>query len=142
MALRTNILFYLLIRELSPSFVCDIGSRDGYNSIRFRRFSPGSKVLAFEANPYNAKRMMEDPEILSCNIEVVNKAVSNKSGEAAFRVERAEDITTASGISSLRERVDGSSGIEDMRVPISGLKLWPWIKLRFGSMWKALAMRC
>lgn len=116
MDLKTNILFYFLLRSQKPDLICDVGSCNGRNAIRFRLFSPRSEIIAFEANPYNARNMIADPAIEKSRVIVERKAVSNKEGEVVFRVSQVNAEKCRVGISSLRRRIDGNDEGEDVRV--------------------------
>jgi FkbM family methyltransferase len=48
-----NELFLRLCREVQPSVICDIGTRDCLDSVAMKQASPTSQVIAFEANPEN-----------------------------------------------------------------------------------------
>ena len=77
-------LFYFLLKRYSPDIVCDIGSRDGRESLKFRSILPDSKVIAFEANPENYAKMVDDHSLVEHAIDVVNQAVSDKHGVIDF----------------------------------------------------------
>ena len=44
-------MFHFLINKIDPDLVLDIGSRDGKDSLIFRKILPKAKINAFEANP-------------------------------------------------------------------------------------------
>jgi len=96
--IKTRHLFYSLVKRLQPQLVLDIGSRDGSDALEFRRASPTSRILAFEANPDLYGKMREDPRVAAAGIEVHNFAISNETGEASFGVFNKEK-----GLGSLME---------------------------------------
>lgn len=71
---------YIDFNEVKTIF--DVGSRDGYQSVEFRRWFPDSKIVAFEANP-NQIPLCKNT-IKNHNIELVPKAAGNKNGETTF----------------------------------------------------------
>jgi FkbM family methyltransferase len=128
MGFRTSILFYILTRALKPGLICDIGSLDGTNSLLFRRFSPDSRIIAFEANPYNAKAIMNNSSLIANNISLESYAVSNRDGEAKFYLEKLGGVNFRNGISSLRERL--GDGAEREKVVVKTVRLDNYIKSR------------
>jgi len=85
----TKSLFVTLIKKWNCDLVMDIGSRDGKQSILFKDALPGTKVVAFEANPKNYERMTREPGLRD-GIVVVPLAVSDKNGTATFHIAAAE----------------------------------------------------
>ena len=53
MKLNTDILFTFLLKTIKPCMVMDIGSRDGLNSVVFRKILTQAEIVAFEASPDN-----------------------------------------------------------------------------------------
>jgi hypothetical protein len=56
----TRRLFARLLRTLEIATVCDIGSMDGSDALRFRRRLPDATVLALEPNPSNFELVATD----------------------------------------------------------------------------------
>jgi FkbM family methyltransferase len=102
----TRRLFATLLRYLSLDTVCDIGSMDGSDALRFRRQSPVATVIAFEANPRNFERMRNDLALGAANIHCEPLAVSDTDGSADFFVVRAywPEVRVRRGMSSLYQR--------------------------------------
>lgn len=86
--LKTKYLFLNLLRMFRPGLILDVGSMDGSDSIRFRRMSPLSKIIAFEANPYNFKKMQNNSRLAQLNIEVRNRLVSSKAEKGKFYISK------------------------------------------------------
>jgi FkbM family methyltransferase len=128
MELKSSILFYLLIRAVKPRLICDIGSLDGTNALYCRRFSPHSKIIAFEANPYNANKMRANKALSAGAIQVENVAVSNNDGQATFYIESQEGVAFNNGISSLRRRLEEVKGGKEVSIPT--VRLDTYIKSR------------
>jgi FkbM family methyltransferase len=103
MVTNTKILFCAVLKAVNVDCVCDIGSRDGDQSILFRQLCPKAAVLAFEANPINFKAMCDDQRMRDERIEILPFAVSNARGIARFHVTDVDytDPETNKGTSSL-----------------------------------------
>ena len=104
--LDTKCLFISLLKRWECDLVLDIGSRDGKQAILFRDTLPKAGVVAYEANPYNYRRIISDKKFLSKNIKLYQCAVSNANGTATFHVSKAnysapETVTNNLGTSSL-----------------------------------------
>lgn len=86
--LKTKYLFLNLLRMFRPGLILDVGSMDGSDSKRFRRMSPLSKIIAFEANPYNFAKMQSNSRLAQLNIEVRNRLVSSKAEKGKFYISK------------------------------------------------------
>lgn len=86
--LKTKYLFLNLLRMFRPGLILDVGSMDGSDSMRFRRMAPQSKIIAFEANPYNYAKMQSNPHLAQLNIEVRNRLVSSKAEKGKFYISK------------------------------------------------------
>lgn len=86
--MRTDpkVLFHTLLKKLDFDLVLDIGSCDGGQSVGFRMILPEVRIVAFEANPHNFRRMVESARIVNAKIHVEHLAVSNENGTANFHV--------------------------------------------------------
>ncbi len=106
MSVATSVLFQLLLKRLAPEMVCDVGSLDGDRARRFRRLLPNARIVAFEANPENAREMRNDPRNSAAGIELHEAAAWNVDGSVPFYIERVPDGSSAAlrGISSTRRR--------------------------------------
>ncbi len=87
---KSRHLFYYLLRRLQPDLILDVGSRNGSDSLAFRRACPNARIVAIEAHPELAAAMQRDPALAAARIEVVSCAVSDADGEATFTVYRGE----------------------------------------------------
>jgi len=113
-------LFLKLLRTLEIDTVCDVGSMDGADALRFRRALPAADVIAFEPNPRNFELMAADEELARERVRILPFAVSDRDAEAPFfvvsaRYARNVDVQRR-GISSLHPPADGSSIAEVARV--------------------------
>jgi FkbM family methyltransferase len=115
MKFNCNIFFYLFLERFQPKLVCDIGSRDGEHSLKFRNFLPDARIIAFEANPHNYDAMRSDQNLAQSKIEIVHKAVANRAGKLTFHIlqlESGADEAWRTGGSSVRSRNDGLPTVE------------------------------
>ena len=94
--------FMRLVERLEPNVICDIGSRDGSQSILFREIAPDAKIHAFEANPRLAGLMRDNSKLQNSNVDIQNYAISNFDGISTFTV---DSIDESLGNGSLRELV-------------------------------------
>jgi FkbM family methyltransferase len=104
--LKTKYAFQGLLWLLQPDAILDVGSMDGSDSKRFRTLLPRTDIVAFEGNPYNYGAMLDDVEIGSKRIGVLNKLVSDTEGHRSFFVQRppAGERCFNRGTSSLTRR--------------------------------------
>jgi FkbM family methyltransferase len=86
MMTNTKTLFSAILKARRADGVCDIGSRDGMQSLLFRHLLPSAAVIAFEANPINFKAMQADARLAGQRIDLFPHAVSNQRGTAQFHV--------------------------------------------------------
>jgi len=104
--LDTKSLFISLLKKIGCDLVLDIGSRDGKQALLFRDTLPGARVVAFEANPQNYRKMAGDPALAAGQIGLSPCAVSHEDGRATFHIAAAnyqaeETAENNLGISSL-----------------------------------------
>jgi FkbM family methyltransferase len=100
----TRWLFGALLGALDIDTVCDVGSMDGADALRFRRHHPRANILAFEPNPENFSRMQADERLRAQHIRVLPYAASDRDSEAPFYV-----VNTHQGPGTARERRGQSS---------------------------------
>lgn len=110
--LNTRRLFGHLLRTFEIETVCDVGSMDGSDALRFRRMLPTANIIALEPNPRNFALMSADERLRRDSIRIFPLAASDCAGEAPFYVVDA-DYTTGRdrfrrGMSSLHRRSDDS----------------------------------
>ncbi len=141
MIVNTQRLFVKLLSRMGISTVCDVGSMDGSDSLRFHDAVPESRIYAFEANPENFRRMQADRALQERGIQIVPLAATNYDGEAEFFLIETDYSRRDStrGLSSLHQRCDqwatpaGSVRVKTTRLdtfladkcpPHSRLALW------------------
>jgi len=110
-----------LLRTLDIATVCDVGSMDGDDALRFRRVLPHATILALEPNPRNFALMAQDDRLASARIRVLPVAASDRRSAAAFFLIDADyapgrDLARR-GMSSLYERSDWTRLQSVVQVP-------------------------
>lgn len=127
--LNTEILFQLLVKYLKPEIICDVGALDASHSVLLRHISKYPRIIAFEANPYNYNKIIENGTAATENIEVVHKAVSNQPGKLVFHVQKYTTNTDQewmAGTSSILQRSQGVGDTEE--VSIDAIRLDTFLK--------------
>jgi len=119
--LNTRRLFCRLLRTFEIATVCDVGSMNGSDALRFRRFRPNAAVLALEPNPRNFALMEANDGLRRAGIRVLPVAASDRCADAPFFVVDADysvgrDLARR-GMSSLYERCDWTQLTSVVQVP-------------------------
>jgi FkbM family methyltransferase len=116
----TRRLFLKLLRTLEIETVCDVGSMDGSDALRFRRALPAADIVALEPNPLNFALMEADGRLRERRIRILPLAASDRDSEAPFFLVRAEYESQRDwarrGMSSLHRRADSSLLADVVRV--------------------------
>ena len=85
---------------LKDGIILDIGAHIGYHTLGCAARFPNSRVVAFEPNPINLKRLQENldlnPEVAT-RIQVLPVALSDVQGSLAFRSSSNVEDQTSSG---------------------------------------------
>ena len=105
----TKLLFLRLLRTLDVQFVCEVGSLDGRDALRFRRTLTTADIVALEPNPSNYLGMRADAALANARIELVPAAAADFDGEAPFHLVSAPpgpEERSRRGMSSLLKRHD------------------------------------
>lgn len=115
----TRWLFAALLGALDIDTVCDVGSMDGTDALRFRRHQPRANILAFEPNPENFARMQADERLRAQHIRVLPVAASDQDSDAPFFVVDTRRGPGAEhhrrGMSSLLRRADECLSVVTVR---------------------------
>jgi FkbM family methyltransferase len=118
--LDTGHLFSKLLRTFEIDTVCDVGSMDGADALRFRRALPAAEVIALEPNPRNFEAMSANARLRDQRIRALPLAASDADADAQFFVVSADYSARGNpasrGMSSLHRRSDGSVLAEVVRV--------------------------
>lgn len=121
----TRWLFAALLGALDVDTVCDVGSMDGTDALRFRRHQPRANILAFEPHPENFARMQADERLRAQHIRSIPIAASDQDAEAPFHLVNAREGPGTDlerrGMSSLLRRADAS--LLDGVVPVRTARL-------------------
>lgn len=120
MILDTRRLFLKLLRTFDIDTVCDVGSLDGADALRFRRVLPAAEIIALEPNPRNFRVMSANAVLREHRIRALPLAASDCDSDAQFYVVDADYSARGNpafrGMSSLHRRSDGSRLAEVVRV--------------------------
>lgn len=82
-------LFYDLQKFIRPKTFIEFGAFDAGFSRKIREMHPLSKVIAFEANPYNYQHFTREVDFRSQNIEYHHLAVSDRDNTTmSFQIQR------------------------------------------------------
>lgn len=105
--------FFRLLGVLKPELFIEAGARDGASSVRARRNTENSRIVAFEANPLNYELHKNDKRLADANVEYVHKALGDKSGEITFNVQIVGGKDRANGQGSMlhREAAEGEKPV-------------------------------
>jgi FkbM family methyltransferase len=118
---NTRRLFCRLLRTFDIATVCDVGSMDGDDALRFRRVLPSAAILALEPNPRNFALMAADERLARAGIRVLPVAASDRSSRAPMFVVDADYAPgrdfARRGMSSLYERSDWTRLSSVIEVP-------------------------
>jgi FkbM family methyltransferase len=116
----TRALFCRLLRTFEVTKVCDVGSMDGYDALRFRRALPAADIIALEPNPRNFALMQADEQLRRKRIRILPLAASDSRTEAPFFVVAADYVPNRDlprrGMSSLHQRSDSALLAEVVQV--------------------------
>jgi FkbM family methyltransferase len=124
MAFDTRRLFLRLLRTLDIEVVCDAGSMDGRDALRFRRCARDADIIALEPNPANFERMQSEVSLATAGIELVQVAAAHFDGDAPFHLVPAPpgpDERGRRGMSSLLERADARFTGPSITTPVRRL---------------------
>jgi len=87
---NTAHLFERLLPLLDADLVCDVGSMDGAEALRFARAVPRAAVFAFEPNPWNLEPMRANRDLALAGVKIVPHAVADRGARSPFHVLRAD----------------------------------------------------
>jgi FkbM family methyltransferase len=124
MAFDTRRLFLRLLSTLDIEVVCEAGSMDGRDALRFRRCARNADIIALEPNPANFQRMQSEVSLAAAKIELVQVAAAHFDGEAPFHLVPAPpgpDERGRRGMSSLLERADARFTGPSITTPVRRL---------------------
>lgn len=115
--------FIELTRQLRPDLVIEAGAKDAGVSAKVRSILPGTRAVAFEANPYTYRRFAADHTPDTSGVEYRHLALSDTSGEVTFSVGiNRKGKPRADGKGSLLPRV-ASIGDDHIEVTVPSTTL-------------------
>lgn len=111
--------FHELVALISPGLFVEAGAYRADAARRVRADHPDCRVVAFEANPYNYRRYVEELDFAGLGVEFLNLAVTEASGPVTFHLrtrQEGEDLRPVTGNSSLLRRQDADTEYEEITV--------------------------
>lgn len=121
--------FFQIIDDIKPTCVFEIGAFSAEFSRNIKNKHPEIKSFAFEANPYNFKHFNELLKFEDLGINYINKAISDKSDEVNFLIQKRindTEISPIRGNNSIMSR--NSENIEYEEVKVASISLSDFIK--------------
>ena len=119
---NAKFLFRVLCNLYKANLICDVGSFDGAHALSFCK--SGVRVVALEANPFNAESLAENVEVANAGIDVFHLAAWNKNENTTFNV---IDVPNSASddwrnmIGSIRTRTDREFGSRKVTVQATRL---------------------
>ncbi len=113
-------LFNNLMGVVKPEVFIEAGAFWAEASRAIKEHLPKTRVVAFEANPYNFELCGERINFAKLGIEYVYSALSSKVGDVTFQVQRTkngEELRKTTGRSSIYQRTDADFTFESVTVP-------------------------
>ena len=124
MIINTQRLFTSLLATSRINVVCDVGSMNGADALKFRSAVPEASIYAFEPNPANLKIMRANKTLQERNIQIEPFAATNCDGEATFFLVEADyrsQNDCRRGMSSLYKREGEWASADAVRVKTARL---------------------
>lgn len=119
-------LFFGLVKDIQPRVFVEAGANDGQTSVDIRQMfatmpelTGPSRVVAFEANPYNFKHYGDKRDFASQGVEYLNLAVTNVPGPVTFQVRTSVGGSVTgplTGRNSLLKRANEEATYEEVTV--------------------------
>ena len=126
----TRGLFSLALKTVGVDCVCDIGSRDGDDSLFFRNLLPDAVVLAFEPNPINYQIMAARLELRTNHIEVFPYAISSRNGRARFYVTDVDYTDAENEAVRQQHQIPLTEDVQKIMMGTSSLLVHEGLKVR------------
>jgi FkbM family methyltransferase len=124
MIINTQRLFTSLLATSRINVVCDVGSMNGADALKFRDAVPEARIYAFEPNPANLQLMRANRALQARSIQVEPLAATNRDGEAMFFLVDADyrsQNDCRRGMSSLYKREGDWASADVVRVKTTRL---------------------
>jgi FkbM family methyltransferase len=123
---ETVFIDFILDKIGNPEIILDLGSATACQSIQFSILFPNAKIYAFECNPLSIKQCYTNIANLE-NIEVVDKAVYNKSGLIEF-YSILNDTDTSSIYEFSKDYLKTFEKLEEKRINVKATRIDKWAK--------------
>jgi FkbM family methyltransferase len=111
--------FHELIDLTQPALFIEAGAYRGEASLRVKHDHPSTRVVAFEANPYNYQRYVGELGFGAAGVDYLNLAVTDAAGPVTFHLRSRHDgrqLRRVTGNSSLLRRERSNTEYEDLTV--------------------------
>jgi len=111
--------FHELLGLSRPALFVEAGAYRADASRRVRAEYPETRVVAFEANPYNHARYVDELGFSELGIDYLNLAVTDSSGPVTFQLrtrQAGQDLRKITGNSSLKRRAGTDAEYEEVTV--------------------------
>lgn len=135
----TEYLFRALASLYRVDLICDVGSFDGFQALRFSRTT--ARVAALEPNPRNVALMTDDPALRAAGVEIFPLAAWNEDRVIGFNLVNVAIHATddwRNQISSILPRSDYS--FETQQVQVSAVRLDTFVDRMLASESEAIAL--
>lgn len=117
-------LFHSLMLVFKPDLFVECGAYFAETSLRVKERLPDTRVVAFEANPYNFEMCSNKIDYAAAGVEYLHMALSSTEGSSLFSIQVArggEPMSRTNGQSSFFERVGPGVAFESVDVPTTTL---------------------
>jgi FkbM family methyltransferase len=119
---ETEQLFLSLVETLRPVLFVEAGAKDAGISAKVKAMLPGTRAVAFEANPYTHGRFRDRHADGATGVEYLNLALSSGVSDVTMFVRRRPDGTpSADGRGSLLRNAAYQPGHLEVTVPATTL---------------------
>jgi FkbM family methyltransferase len=111
--------FHELVSKVGPGLFVEAGAYRADASRRVRADHPDCRVVAFEANPYNYQRYVDELDFAGLGVDYVNLAVTEANGPVTFHLRTRQDgadLRKVTGNSSLLRRQGTDTEYEEITV--------------------------
>jgi len=123
-------LFMELNRVIKPSLILEIGAYNAAFSIEAKKLLQNTRVVAFEASPYNFQHFKDHVNIRTSGIEYLHLAITEQTGVAEFQIQTKiddEDLSPIRANNSLLARTEAGVLVKYQKVIVPTLSLNEYI---------------
>ena len=119
---NSELLFQNLCKLYKADLICDVGSFDGAQALHF--CGSNARVVALEANPFNAGLLATNMRVANAGIDVFHLAAWNSDEEISFNVLNVPHAASGyrrNKMSSIRSRSGGKFDSQNVTVQATRL---------------------